>query len=184
MFHEVPSSELTNLRKDSEVPKIKMIDSNKNFCIECQEPHSYFNCPFVVCKNCGQKGHFAGKCTNPTLPTEIASLENIRRSILTELGVESSVIIPSTSATSNDQDIIKVKEEFPEDIYNEITSCDKKCRQMSKVCHDCKVFKAEGSTENLPAQSMNQHFSAQFIIESVPPSTLIIDIKNRSQGSV
>ena len=152
-------------------------DFNQKFCIECQEPHSYFNCPFVVCKNCRQKGHFAGKCPNPTLSTQIATLENIRRSILTELEVQSSAIIPSTSATPNDQDIIEVKEEFQEDIYNEIPSCDKKCRQMSKVCFDCQVFKARGSTENLSAQSINQHFTAQFIIESVPPSTLMIDIK-------
>ena len=152
-------------------------DFNQKFCIECQEPHSYFNCPFVVCKNCRQKGHFAGKCPNPTLSTQIATLENIRRPILTELGVQSSVIIPSTSATPNDQDIIEVKEEFQEDIYSEIPSCDKKCRQVSKVCVDCQVFKARGSTENLSAQSINQHFTAQFIIESVPPSTLMIDIK-------
>ena len=105
-------------------------DFNQKFCIECQEPHSYFDCPFVVCKNCGQKGHFAGKCTNPTLPTEIASLENIRRSILTELGVQSSVIIPSTSATLNDQDIIEVKKELEEDIFTEIPQCDKKCQQL------------------------------------------------------
>ena len=163
-------------------------DFNQKFCIECQEPHSYFDCPFVVCKNCGQKGHFAGKCTNPTLPTEIASLENIRRSILTELEVQSSVIIPSTSATLNDQDIIEVKKEpgeLEEDIYTEIPQCDKKCRQLSKVCWDCKVFKARGSTENLPAQSINQHFSAQFIIDGVPPSTSMIDVKevvgNRSR---
>ena len=152
-------------------------DFNQKFCIECQEPHSYFDCPFVVCKNCGQKGHFAGKCTNPTLPTEIASLENIRRSILTELGVQSSVIIPSTSATLNDQDIIEVKKELEEDIFTEIPQCDKKCRQLSKVCWDCQVFKAQGSTENLPAHSINQHMSAQFIIESVPPSTSMIDVK-------
>ena len=158
-------------------------DFNQKFCIECQEPHSYFNCPFVVCKNCRQKGHFAGKCPNPTLSTQIATLENIRRPILTELGVQSSAIIPSTSATPNDQDIIEVKEEFQEDIYNEIPSCDKKCRQMSKVCFDCQVFKARGSTENLSAQSINQHFTAQFIIESVPPSTLMIDIKEVGNSS-
>ena len=155
-------------------------DFNQKFCIECQEPHSYFKCPFVVCKNCRQKGHFAGKCPNPTLPTQIASLENIRRSILTELGVQNSAIIPSTSrisaSTFQDQNIL-IKEEIQDDIYTEILQCDKKCRQVSKVCWDCKVFKARGSTENLPAQSINQHFSAQFIIDGVPESTSMIDIK-------
>ena len=37
-------------------------DFNQTFCIECQEPHSYFDCLFVKCKKCGQKGHYAGKC--------------------------------------------------------------------------------------------------------------------------
>ena len=39
-------------------------DFNQTFCIECQEPHSYFDCLFVKCKKCGQKGHYAGKCPN------------------------------------------------------------------------------------------------------------------------
>ena len=165
-------------------------DFNQKFCIECQEPHSYFNCPFVVCKNCGQKGHYAGKCPNPTLPNQVPNplnSENFRRFISTERGIQNSAIIPSTSqisATSQNQDIIEVKEEFQEDINEIIPICDKKCRQMSKVCYNCKVYKAKGSTENLSAQSINQHFSAQFIIESVPQSILMIDIKevgNRSR---
>ena len=39
-------------------------DFNQTFCIECQEPHSYFDCLFVKCKKCGLKGHYAGKCPN------------------------------------------------------------------------------------------------------------------------
>ena len=39
-------------------------DFNETFCIECQEPHSYFDCLFVKCKKCGEKGHYAGKCPN------------------------------------------------------------------------------------------------------------------------
>ena len=45
-----------------------MSDSNKNFCIECQEPHySYFNYP-----NCGKNEQFAGKCLTSNIATEFS----------------------------------------------------------------------------------------------------------------
>ena len=43
-----------------------MIDSNKNFCTKCQEPHySYFNYP-----NCGEKEQFAEKCPTSNIAKE------------------------------------------------------------------------------------------------------------------
>ena len=47
-------------------------DFNQTFCIECQEPHSYFDCLFVKCKKCGQKGHYAGKCPNRGITTNFS----------------------------------------------------------------------------------------------------------------
>jgi hypothetical protein len=47
-------------------------DFNQTFCIECQEPHSYFDCLFVKCKKCGEKGHYAGKCPNRGVTTNFS----------------------------------------------------------------------------------------------------------------
>ena len=47
-------------------------DFNETFCIECQEPHSYFDCLFVKCKKCGEKGHYAGKCPNRGVTTDFS----------------------------------------------------------------------------------------------------------------
>ena len=55
-------------------------DFNQTFCIECQEPHSYFDCLFVKCKKCGQKGHYAGKCPNRCI-TAIFSQANTKNQV-------------------------------------------------------------------------------------------------------
>ena len=77
----------------------------------------------------------------------------------------------------------EIKPEPPEEFIEIIPDCDRQCRVELKACGYCKIYKAQGSVENLPAYSKDQYFSVTFSINGLPYSTTMVQIKKNTSDS-